>query len=272
VRFLRIFAGWLESLQPVLASVRRGYLRAQQVVLPNLRKRLVGSPMVKSTLRGVGQRPRRSVGLPTVEQIPKWTRGMGRLLLLAVLMLGCGILLVYAISPAAPSDEIVSHRPVSLEEGEQTAQNAATDPAELSAPPEVADAPQAAALAQSGRNPMAGPNARPKQAPAAPPLEAATTTFGAKQVPNPQRFLLRMSDPVKALHGKADARGFIVQVPASRAIDRAAPIAASNKAVVKATILNKGTHAELNVRFAEGRSPAYRVSAQQAGLEVLISQ
>jgi hypothetical protein len=276
VRFLRIFAGLWETLQPALAALRRGYLRAQQVVLPSLRKRLVGSPMVKSTLRGVGARPRRSVGLPTVEQIPKWTRGTGRLLLLAVLMLGCGMLLVYAMAPAAPSDEIVSHRPLQLEEAEQTAENAATDPAQLAAPLEAAadsnTGSQLAAVAQSGRTQMPGPAARPKQAPPAPQLQAAATSFGAKNVPNAQRFLLRMSDPVKTLHGKADARGFVVQVPASRAIDRAAPIAVANKAVAKSTILNKGTHAELNIRFAEGRSPAYRVSAQQAGLEVLISQ
>ena len=267
VRFLRIFAGLWETVQPPLDALKRSASRAQQVVLPGLRKRLVGSPIVKSTLRGVGQRPRRNVGLPTVEHIPRWSRGFGRLSLLAVLMLACGYLFVYALTPAAPSDEIVTHRPVQLEE--ETSENAATDPA--ATPLEAADE-SAQPIAQNGRNQMAGPNARPKQAPAAPQAELLATSFGAKQVPNGQRFLLRMSDPIKTLHGKADARGFIVQVPASRAIDRAAPIAAANKAVAKATILNKGTHAELNIRFAEGRSPAYRVSAQQAGLEVLIGQ
>jgi hypothetical protein len=273
VRFLRIFAGLWEALQPALVAARRTYFKAQHVVLPSLHKRLVGSPMVKSTLRGVGQRPRRSVGLPTVEQIPKWTRGMGRLVLLAALMLGCGMLLVYAMAPAAPTDEIVSHRPLQLPDGEHTAENAASDPALVGTTPEAATESSGSQprAAESGRTQMAGPNARPKQPPPAPQPEAAAISFGAKQVPNAQHFLLRMSDPVKTLHGKADAHGFIVEVPASRAIDRAAPIAAANKSVTKATILNKGTHAELNIRFAEGKNPAYRVSAQQAGLEVLIS-
>jgi hypothetical protein len=257
VRLLRIPASLLEAAQPALSTLRRAALRAYMAVVPNLHKRLVGVPLVKSTLRGVGARPRRSVGQKTTERSPIWTRGLGRLALLAVLMIGCGMLLVYAMAPAAPSDESAAQHVSQPEATEQT-ENASTDPA--------AAAQQAASEAEA---PAQGTRGK-----AGPPLAAAADptalSFGAKAVPNAQRYLIRMRDPVKALHGKADARGFVVDVLGSSAIDRAAPIAAGNRAVAKASILNKGTHAELIVRFAEGKSPAFRVTAQQAGLEVLI--
>ncbi|HKU39785.1 MAG TPA: PilZ domain-containing protein [Polyangiales bacterium] len=260
VRFFRVFASGLESAQPALSALRRTWLRTYLAVVPNLRKRLVGVPLVKTTLRGVGARPRRSVGLPTVERLPTWTRGMSRLAMLAALMIGCGVLLVYAMAPAAPSEDVVA-QPVVQPPAAETTESAAVDPA--AAEPIEHEEPTAA----PARNQLS--RSKPLQPTAA---ETAALSFGAKSVPNPQRYLIRMSDPVKALHGKSDPRGFIVQVPGSRAIDRAAPIAAGNRAVAKSSILNKGTHAELNIRFAEGRSPAYRVTAQQAGLEVLISQ
>ena len=99
-------------------------------------------------------------------------------------------------------------------------------------------------------------------------------SFGAKQVPNARRFLLRMSDPVKTLLGKENADGFSVVIMGNTALDKAAPIAAGNPSVARAAILNRrGDHsAELNVQFSPGKTPAYRVSGQGSTLEVLIEQ
>jgi hypothetical protein len=96
------------------------------------------------------------------------------------------------------------------------------------------------------------------------------SAFGQKQVPNPKRFVLRMSAPIKTVQGSSDARGFSVVIPGSLALERAAPIASGHPAVARAMIINRGDRSELSVRFADGKSPAYRVSGQGASLEVLI--
>jgi hypothetical protein len=107
--------------------------------------------------------------------------------------------------------------------------------------------------------------------PAAASSHAGTMTYGQKQVPNGRRFLLRMTDPVRTLLGTASANGFSVVIMDNKALDRAAPIAVGHSSVEHAAILNrKDRSAELTVRFAPGKSPAYRVSGQGSTLEVLI--
>lgn len=97
--------------------------------------------------------------------------------------------------------------------------------------------------------------------------------YGRKQVPNARRFLLRMAEPVRTLLGTADSGGFSVVIMGNKALDKAAPIAVGHPAVEYSAILNRRDHsAELTVRFASGRSPAYRVSGQGSTLEVLIEQ
>ncbi len=103
------------------------------------------------------------------------------------------------------------------------------------------------------------------------PANAPGPSFGAKAVPNAQRFVLHMTGTIKTLQGSGDRSGFTVVVPGSRALDRAGPIRASHKAVAQAMVLNKGDHAELTIRFVEHKHPAYRVSGHGSELEVLIA-
>jgi hypothetical protein len=118
----------------------------------------------------------------------------------------------------------------------------------------------------------AGARSNARSAAARAEASASNATFGSKQVPNAQRFVLRTSNPITSLQGKSDPGGFTVILPNTHALDKAGPIARANAAVAKAQIINRNGYAELNVRFEQGRSPAYRVSAQQTGLEVLIGQ
>jgi hypothetical protein len=270
VRFLRFFAAIADRLQVAFGFGTRAIKRASASVLPIVRRHLAR----RSTLRGVGAK-RRSAGTPATAAPASWKlpRGSGRLVLLAILMIGCGILLVYAF-PSSDPDQIDLHREVSAEgedpaEGVQpteTSANAATGESDVTASaPQLGTSKQPLTAAGSAK-------ASPKPAAAVNNGSVLATVFGHKQVPNAQKFVLRTSSPITSLHGKSDPGGFTVVIPNTRALDKAAPIALANPAVAKAKILNRSGYAELSVRFAEGRSPAYRVSAQQAGLEVLIGQ
>jgi hypothetical protein len=277
VRFLRIIAALVDGMQHALGIGGRALKRVSDSVVPVLRRQLAR----RSTMRGVGgPRVRRSAGAPAQVAATGWKlpRGSGRLVLLAVLMLGCGILLVYAF-PHGGGEQIDLHRPVQVDaedtavEGAhatETAVNPAADPVENAA------ASKGQAVASTSMKPQltAASSAKALAAPAraARPASDDKLAFGSKQVPNAQRYVLRTNNPITVLQGKSDPGGFTVIVPNTRALDKAGPIAQSNRAVSSAKILNRGGYAELSVRFAEGRSPAYRVSAQQTGLEVLIGQ
>jgi hypothetical protein len=109
--------------------------------------------------------------------------------------------------------------------------------------------------------------------PAAAAPSAGTMSYGQKQVPNGRRFLLRMTEPVRTLLGTSNPNGFSVVIMDNKALDKAAPISVGHPAVEQAFILNRRDHsAELTVRFAPGKTPAYRVSGQGSMLEVLIAQ
>lgn len=274
VRFLRIFAALVDGIQSALGIGGRALRRLSDTIGPVWRRQLAR----RSTMRGVGARVlaprvRRSAGTAPAGA-PGWKlpRGSGRLVLLAVLMIGCGVLLVYAF-PRSGGDQIDLHRAVQLDAEDpsadphaaETAANAATSPVE------------AAALGQSGavngaKAPLTAAGAKSPRAGSDDKFAGGGSVFGSKQVPNAQRYVLRTNSPVTILHGKSDPGGFTVIAPNTRAIDKAAPIALANQAVSRAKIINRGGYAELSVRFADGRSPAYRVSAQQTGLEVLIGQ
>jgi len=276
VRFLRIFAALVDGIQHALGIGGRALKRVSDSVVPVVRRQLAR----RSTMRGVGPRVRRSAGAPAQAAPAAWKlpRGSGRLVLLAALMLGCGILLVYAF-PQSGGEQIDLHRSVQVDAEDPGAEG--THPAETAA--NEATNPVEAAAAASGQ--LGGPAGAKAsftatgsaKAPAAAVKAARVASddklvFGSKQVPNAQRYVLRTNSPITLIQGKSDPGGFSVILPNTRAIDKAAPIALSNRAVSRAKILNRGGYAELSVRFAEGRSPAYRVSAQQTGLEVLIGQ
>jgi hypothetical protein len=272
VRFLRVFAALIDRIQMALGLGTRALKRASDSVLPVVRRHLAR----RGTLRGVGSR-RRSAGAPAAAAAtPLWKlpKGSGRLVLLAILMVGCGVLLVYAF-PQSDGDQIDVHRQVRAD-GEDPEAAQATETTTNAATAEQA-APAAAGgtqLSTTKQQLTAASTAKStaKSAGGRSDASASSATFGSKQVPNPQRFVLRTSNPITSLQGKSDAGGFTVILPNTRALDKAGPIARANAAVAKAQIINRNGYAELNVRFAQGRNPAYRVSAQQAGLEVLIGR
>ena len=101
---------------------------------------------------------------------------------------------------------------------------------------------------------------------------ATATRFGAEDVPRARDFTLRMSRRVQGIRGEALPDGFRVDVDGSLSLDRAGPIAAAHPLVERATVLNRGDHAELRIRFVSGRHPAYRVTAQGSAIVVSIGR
>ncbi len=132
------------------------------------------------------------------------------------------------------------------------------EPAHAAAAPTTAAAPAAKAVAAPIASAKGGATHGP--------------SFGAKNVAHAQRFVLRMNAPIKTLQGSSDKTGFNVMIPGVRSIDRAGPISARSKVVARAMVLNKNGNAELNVRFVDGKSPAFRVSGHGVELELLIAQ
>jgi len=205
-------------------------------------------------------------------------------------------LLAYVLTPASGEEDDGPHRAeqAAHEAAEQTALTTAAANelgTELPNAAEGTEVSTLAATAAAPSEPAVRPGASVPNKPAAPPAAspkpsaapAATTTkapapgpslhFGQKQVPNARRFLVRMAEPVKGLTGSADAGGFSVVIVNNRALDRAAPLKSGNPLIEHAGIRNrKDNSAELSVRFASGKSPAYRVSGQGSILEILIAQ
>ena len=97
-------------------------------------------------------------------------------------------------------------------------------------------------------------------------------TFGAADVPSGRTTTLAMSAPVESLEGVSDANGFTVTVRGALSLDRAGPIAATNPSIERASILNRGDHSVLTLRFVAGRTPAYRVVAHGASLDVIVGR
>jgi hypothetical protein len=267
VRFLRVIAALVDRVQNALGFGSRALKRVSDSVLPVVRRHLAR----RGTLRGVGSR-RRAAGAPAAAATPIWKlpKGSGRLVLLAILMIGCGVLLVYAF-PQNDGDQIDVHRQVRAD-GEDSEGAQATETSTSAATEQDAPAATAGAQLSTTKQPLMAAGTRSNARPARAEASASNATFGSKQVPNAQRFVLRTSNPITSLQGKSDPGGFTVILPNTHALDKAGPIARANPAVAKAQILNRKGYAELSVRFEQGRSPAYRVSAQQTGLEVLIGQ
>ncbi len=97
-------------------------------------------------------------------------------------------------------------------------------------------------------------------------------TFGSRSKVVGHQYTLRMSNEITELRGIPDKGGFTVIIPGSLSFDRAGPIAATHPLVTRSAILNKGDHSALTVRFARGKSPAYRVVAKGKSLEITIAK
>ena len=91
-------------------------------------------------------------------------------------------------------------------------------------------------------------------------------------MPNGEKYVLRMSNPVVEMDGIIDEDGFSVTIPGSLSLSRAGPIASAHPAVEYASILIRGDFSEIIVRFVPGRHPAYRVEANGPSLEITISR
>lgn len=105
-----------------------------------------------------------------------------------------------------------------------------------------------------------------------PPPVTEGTSFGAGRVENGRSAIIRMSQPVTTLRGQRLEDGFTVTIPGSLALDGASPIAATNPDVERATILNRGDHAVLTIRFVSGRNPPYRVAARGSRIEIILGR
>lgn len=104
-------------------------------------------------------------------------------------------------------------------------------------------------------------------APSSAPLE-----FGAPEVPRGRTTTLRMSAPVQGIEGQADEGGFTITIRGALSLDRAAPLAAASSSIERASIINRGDHAVLTIRFVTGRTPAYRVAAHDTSLDITIGR
>lgn len=104
------------------------------------------------------------------------------------------------------------------------------------------------------------------------PAGGPDMAFGATSVERGRTTTLRMSAPVQGLEGIADGSGFTVTVRGALSLDRASPISATNPAVERAAILNRGDHCVLTIRFVDGRTPLYRVSAVGTSLNITIGR
>lgn len=116
------------------------------------------------------------------------------------------------------------------------------------------------------------PAATPAPTAAASTTTAGGTSFGAASLTGGRTTTLHMSAPITGLEGVAHADGFTVTVRGALSLDRAAPIAASNPSVDRASILNRGDHSVLDVRFVPGRTPQYRVEVRGQAVEVSIAR
>jgi hypothetical protein len=110
-------------------------------------------------------------------------------------------------------------------------------------------------------------------APSEAPSEAhASMEFGAAEVERGRTTTLRMSAPVQGIEGQADEGGFTITIRGALSLDRAAPLAAASSSIERASIINRGDHAVLTIRFVTGRTPAYRVAAHGTSLDITIGR
>ncbi|WP_236518123.1 PilZ domain-containing protein [Sandaracinus amylolyticus] len=288
---------WLVRVRDAIVAAWRALASRVAVRAPRLapmlgqpaRRRTTSAPPVATAAQPV----RRARGAAPVVEAPAKGRARGMAIgAIAIVAVG---LAVYGLAsrPEAPSDEIDVHRPVDVPAALPATPTLAVpvtvpETYEPIAPPE----PVAAAPTPGWDRAMPEPAtaAGPIAAPSYPSIddrrevvvpaedEPATTTttttatrsmeFGAASVERGRTTALRMSAPVQSIEGLADAGGFTVTVHGALSLDRAAPLAAANSAIERASIINRGDHCVLTIRFVTGRTPPYRVVANGTSLEV----
>lgn len=262
VRVLRVFA----AVQALLVRAREQL----QAYWLKLRGRQV--PRVAGASRGLfGGRTRKVIAASARTTLREPAAGKSQRLAALAIAVG-GVTLVASVFMLMPSKKELP------EEADSASRGADSGAQLVSANPAAAmgdnvgegDAPNP--VAAPGGSPYAvdvrAKNAPAKNAPAK-PAAVSGNVFGAKSVPNGKRFVLRMRDPVKSLQGTAESDGFSVLVNGNKALDKAAGLK-TQPSVGGAAIWNRKDTVELHVRFAPGKSPAYRVTANGPSLEVVI--
>lgn len=181
---------------------------------------------------------------------------------------------------AAPAAEAPAPAPART-----PASSAATTPSALGAPSTDEGRLPMPGYPSIGRAPSAG-SATPTSSASASSTSASTGTatasaaapistgrsFGSERVQGGQTTSIRMSLAPSTLEGQANANGFTVTIRGAISRDRVASMARTNPAVDRASVLNRGDHAVLDVRFVEGRSPAYRVEIRGEAVDVTIGR
>lgn len=232
--------------------------------------------------RRVAQSPklRRQREEAAAQAAPSNKKRNRRVVLLSVLAFAGVGTAVYALSggdeEAAEATEATLPAEPAAEEPEAVDPEAGdvVEPTEASPASETDEGAEAeeAPAAQAGR---LGEPTYPSLSDAAERREAPVeegTSFGADEVEDPRSATLNMSQPVTTLRGQRTDDGFTVTIPGSLSLDPAGPIAARNPLIERATILNRGDHSVLTVRFVAGRSPDYRVIARDRAIEIQIGR
>lgn len=139
----------------------------------------------------------------------------------------------------------------------------------------------------------APPPAPVAPAPAAPPVETVaniatpppalvgdSTGLDAKGNPNPfgattvkkgTKMVLRLDGPVTEIKGMQMPNGFVVSVPNRKSLEAAGPLAAKDKRINSAKVVNQPGGAELTIAFADGATPPpYIVKAKGDALEIVL--
>lgn len=247
------------------------------VVRGRLAQRMPGLAPPKRKRRQTAPPPGRS-NVAHKQKQAKEGRGSkegARTLLLSLVAFAGAAALVYALSPGA-AEEVEVHREVPRAAEASTSEPAATEPAAREPKASEGESPSADEPQAPGTVPSTSPYAAQESEEGTSEAEdesapELTQAFGAASVPDARSFLLRMSQPVEAIRGIPDEDGFSVIIPDSLSLDRAGPIAAAHPRIERSMIINRGDHAELSIRFAEGESLDYRVTARGHAIEIQLS-
>jgi hypothetical protein len=286
---------WLATLsgsaaQRALPKLRGTLLRVSATVRTSYRKQIgpqlgAARRLLLSLLPG---RRRRTTGSRSA--VKRSSASLGRTLLLGVLGAGAAGFGVYALAPSRHTEDLGTHRSIKPDAPlVETPVEASAAPAAVSAaqaeptaapsvPNAVAAVPVAApaaavAMPTAERVPASSPFAVDVRQSGTPSkVSRHKLRFGAAQLQNARRFALRMSAPIQSLQGTPDKGGFTLLVPGCLSLDRAGPISSALKSVTRAMVMNKGDHAELSIRFADGKQPAYQVTAEGSTLYVAIEE
>jgi hypothetical protein len=293
----------LEKVSPRLKQMSAGAIAFTRSKLGKARMRRTTAPAPKDSNVAPRIKPAKTRGKKEAAE-PLHRRKIGRYVLVALLAIAAVLVLLYAFQE---EPEIVAPPQVSVPEHVIESIDLEPPPAAITAPvvreapppalnPEAGDlapappVPVEPEVAEREPGPMPAPTfpsvtgapspqTVPSDSPyavdvaqeASAPMESGPS-FGAESVSNGESYSLRMSQPVRAVAGRATSNGFVVEIQGALSLDRAGPIARNHPLVERSVIMNLGDRAELTIEFSEGASPAYRVVPRGSAVEVTIAR